>query len=635
MTNQRFVQKIWKYRILLALSVSAAAFLVYLPALRNDFVNWDDDLYVYENQHISSIDMVFLKWAFSDFYGSNWHPLTWMSHAMDCTLWGLNPVGHHLTNIILHAVNTFLVVILVSRLSESSEWITTGGTAAGSYKEMKIMIMAGVTGLLFGLHPLHVESVAWIAERKDLLCALFTLASIIVYANYVKAKTRVEAKTTLFSRFFDKRYLIALGIFALALLSKPMAMTLPAVLLVLDWYPFKRIHSIKTFLAACVEKVPFLFLSLLSMTITFLAQRAGESMVPMVSLPFSNRVIVAVHSLGAYLWQMIVPLGLLPFYPHPKHVSLLSLNYILATGFVIAITIFCFWMKKRQKIWLSVWGYYFVTLIPVLGIVQVGGQSMADRYTYLPSVGPFLIIGMLAARFSITAEKGKQEAVTFHPVYPFVVLLVLYFIMLSCLTVKQIGIWRNSIVLWSTVIEKEPAQVPLAYYNRGQAFMNQRQIERAIKDYTAATVLNPFYHEAFYNRGLAFEMIGQQDLAIEDYEKAISLNSNNYQAYNNRGVLYGKTGLYDKAVEYFNRSLAINPAYPDAYFNRGFTYTLKGRPDDALADFDKAIGLYPQFAPAYFHRGNLHLRMGRKRAAAVDFRKACELGIREACSVVP
>jgi protein O-mannosyl-transferase len=653
----------------LAASIALAAFIVYLPALRNEFVNWDDDIYVYDNPHIRSLDATFLRWAFLGFHASNWHPLTWISHAVDYAFWGLNPLGHHLTNIILHSINTGLVVVLAVKLLALVRERATPEASPSFLNDRTTLIAAGMTGLLFGLHPLHVESVAWVAERKDLLCALFFLLSIMAYVRYdmdqgsgargqvpeirsqesgvrrqesevgnqksgvtsQKPEDSGNAKADPKKSFINRHYLLSLGFFILALMSKPMAVSLPLVLLILDWNPIARIPSVRTFRIAIVEKLPFIFLGLLLSVLTVLAQRAEGATAAMDVVPWFIRTLVAAESLVAYLGKTLLPMNLLPFYPYPHGVSLFSYEYLFAIALLLGITMVCIVCAKRQRVWLTAWGYYVVTLIPVIGIVQAGGQSMADRYTYLPSLGPFLIIGVMVAAAYEKAGRSKQRGL----VVAFSAAALLVLLALSSLTIRQIAVWRTSLDLWNVVIKKEPDNAPLAYYNRGQVFMNGGQLDKAIEDYSMAASLNPSYEEAFYNRGLAFEKSGQPGRAGEDYERAISLNPSNYQAFNNRGVLYGAAGSYDSAIEYFTRALALNPDYPDAYFNRGITYTLINRRDRALSDFDKAIALNQQFAPAYVNRGKLLLGMDRKGPAAEDFRKACELGIREACDVLP
>ena len=380
--------------------VSLLTLIIYLAALQNDFVAWDDSIYIVVNPYIRSLNMGFFKWAFFSFYAGYWAPLTWISHALDYAVWGLNPLGHHLTGIILHAVNSFIVVLLIIKLLEVLKERAQQNEPMPFLHERAILITGGVTGLLFGLHPLHVESVAWVAERKDLLCALFFLLSIMQYTDYAKSVSDGSAPGGLLNRYYNKHYLLAVVFFILALLSKPMAVTLPVVLLVLDWYPLQRIQSFQAFRQAAVEKIPFFALSLFSSIITILAQRGGGALSSIETIPLSIRLLVSARALISYLWKMLWPLNLVPFYPYPKQSEMSALSifeYLLAIAFTLGITAVCVASVKRQKLWLSVWGFYIVTLIPVLGILQVGGQSMADRYTYLPSLGPFLVMGLIAA----------------------------------------------------------------------------------------------------------------------------------------------------------------------------------------------------------------------------------------------
>ena len=625
--------KKWNFQYYLAGFVAVITFAVYLAALQNDFIaEWDDGEYVLNNPYIRSINLAFLRWAFFDFHASNWHPLTWISHAIDYAVWGANPLGHHLTSVILHAINVFLVVVLIMRLQESATGTRPGGQGTSALDEHGMLITAGVTGLLFGLHPVHVESVAWIAERKDLLCALFFLLSIIGYAKYVTAIGNESTDHAVRTCFVKKGYLFSLGFFILALMSKPMAVSLPAVLLILDWYPFGRLRSVKTARTLLVEKLPFITCSLISSVLTILAQRGGGAIVEMQTIPLSSRLLVAAQSLLMYLRKMAVPRDLIPYYPYPKDISLLSVDFLLAFALVIGITVFCIIIAKRHQLGLAAWGYYAVTLLPVIGIVQVGHQSMADRYTYLPSLTPFLMVGSLIALIAQYLRKLKKWALIWKNVCAVVAIFAVF--ALSYLTYKQIGIWRNSLSLWSYVIEKESAEVPIAYLHRGLAFDKQGQFENAIKDYNMAIALNSSYYQAYNNRGVVLEKIGQFENAIKDYNMAIILNPSNYEAYDNLGVLYGNAGLIDKAIENFDKSLAINQNYYNAYNNRGLLYFSLGRYDRALNDFNKALELEPYFGEAYFNRANLLFIIGKKEHALADLRRACDLGTAIACKTL-
>jgi protein O-mannosyl-transferase len=513
-------------------------FLVYLPALRNEFVNWDDNLYIFENPHIRSLDAAFFRWAFFGFHVSNWHPLTWISHAVDYAIWGLNPLGHHLTNIILHAVNTALVVVLALKLFETARERSGQNASASFLNDRTMLIAAGVTGLLFGIHPVHVESVAWVSERKDLLCALFFLLSIINYTKYVGRRESgvrsqqpevITHQSTINNRQSASTYLLSLGFIVLALMSKPMAVTLPVVLLILDWYPLGRIRSWKNLWLACVEKLPFFALSLASSVITILAQREGGSITSLEKIPLWVRLPVAAESLVAYLMKMLLPLNLVPLYPYPKDISLFSAECGSAMLLVTGITAACVFLMRKQKFWLSTWGYYVITLMPVLGIVQVGNQSMADRYTYLPSLGPFLIAGAGAAWFFEKVFRDARQGLLIRGVSVIVGLLLV--VCLSYLTLSQVAIWKDSLGLWTYVIEKEPEKVPLAYNNRGMVFSRAGKFDQAIADFDRAVAIDPEYAKAYYNRGLAYDKMGELNKAIADYRKTISLDPVYYEAY--------------------------------------------------------------------------------------------------------
>jgi protein O-mannosyl-transferase len=607
-------------KFILAILVSLLTFAIYLPALRNGFVEFDDNLYIYDNLHIRSLNMTFLRWSFFAFYAGNWHPLTWISHALDYAVWGLHPIGHHLTSIILHAVNTFLVVLLMTSLLQTRKSPTTRKDAPEFLGERSILISAGITGLLFGVHPLHVESVGWASERKDLLCALFFLLALMTYTKHVSVTEYRATQKSIRSFMFRQYYLLTCGFFILALLSKPMAITLPFVLLILDWFPFKRIWSLKTFCSALIEKLPFIVLTLLSSILTISAQDSGGSIKSVEAIPLATRVIVACKSLIVYLVKLILPLDLVPFYPYPKNTSLFSLDYSIPIVIVIVITAVCIVLANKQKIWLTVWGIYIVTLLPVLGIVQVGDQSMADRYMYLPSLGPLLVLGLTAAW--ILAKMNSLHRWRL-PIKVFAcILAVLMCAALSSLTFTQIGIWENDIDLWSYVIRKEPDTVPLAYNNLGLAYDKTGRVERAFEDYNRAIALNPSYYLAYNNRGLAFDKTGQVDKALADFNRAIALNPSYDDAYYNRANVFYKTGLFKESIEDLDRAIGLDPEYYKAYNNRGAVYFTTGQLDKAISDYDKAIALNPSYYQAYYNRGLAFEKAGRFDMAAKDFEEA-------------
>ncbi len=569
-----------------AAAVSLITFLVYLSSLQNGFVNWDDNKYVYMNPFIRSMDMKFFKWAFFDFYASNWHPLTWISIAIDYSLWELNPLGYHLTNSILHAINTLIIFFLTTNLLGIAFQRSADAAPSELFcSERAVLITGAVVALLFGLHPVHVESVAWVSERKDVLCALFFLLSLMSYIHYAAG---LNGKEKVGLRFVNKYYLFALICFLLALLSKPMAVTIPVILLILDWYPLKRIRSVITAGSAFIEKLPFFSLSLFSSIITVLAQEKTIKSVDII--PLSARLIIAAKALVFYLWKIILPVNLTPFYPYPPVITLFSLKYLLPVFLVIGITTVCIIAAKRQKLWIAAWSYYLVTLLPVLGIVQVGNQSMADRYAYLPSLGPLLIIGLIAAAAydKLTALKPQKMILT--TAVP--VLSVALLITLSYACILQIGVWKNSFTLWNYVIEKEPG-ASAAYNNRGNLYLRSGQLDLAIEDYNRAIVLRPGSADAYTNLGAALFKKGLVDKAIEQYRIALKLAPDYSDAYNNLGAAYGAAGSLDDAIKQLQIAVKLNPYYADAYANLGRVFRGRGLLDEAIKYFETAVKLDP------------------------------------------
>jgi hypothetical protein len=385
---------------------------------------------------------------FTAFHASNWHPLAWLSHALDYAVWGLNPMGHHLTSIILHGLNTFLVVIicfLFIDYGKKNKEITFLQDNKEGF--LKTALTGGVlTGLFFGLHPLHVESVAWVSERKDVLYAFFYLLSILMYVQYVKSRTQRK-----------KLYSFCILLFILSFMSKPMAVSFPFVLIILDVYPFQRLsfkHALTTERFVLLEKVPFVLLSALSSILTITAQQTGGGLKSLVLHPLQDRILVALRALGFYLYKIFWPTGLVPLYPYPLEISFLNTQVMGSFIVVTAITVLCILQWKTRKVFAATWTYYVVTLFPVLGLVQVGSQAAADRYMYLPSLGPFLFIALACVVLyeKVTAKKKYPRFIKGCGLF----LCLLITCILSYLTIQQIQIWKNSTILWKTEIEQFP-----------------------------------------------------------------------------------------------------------------------------------------------------------------------------------
>ncbi len=643
-------------RFYLAAIASLVTALVYSATLHNDFVDWDDNEYIYDNVHIRSIGVPFLRWAFTGFHVANWHPFTWVSHALDYAIWGLNPLGHHLTSIVLHSINTFLVIILAVKLLEMWKENLTKNQGFTSLDERGVLIAASVTGLLFGLHPLHVESVAWVSERKDLLCALFFLLSIIAYVNHAE-KENVETSGY---RLINKQYLLSLIYFLFALLSKPMAVSLPFVLLILDWCVFQNAQSLKTFRKSFVSKIPFFILSLLSSIITILAQHSDSAI---KTAPLLTRLLVAAKAVVAYLGKMILPGHLVPYYPYPLHVSLFMPEFWIPIVIIIGITIAGILTARKQRLWLSAWGYYVVTLLPVAGIVKVGDQAMADRYTYLPSLAPFFLMGMAV----VWGERAARERGLLMWLFSGAIAVVVL-VSMPYLTLKQIGVWENGYTLWSYVIEKEPQQGVLPYINLAVACQKKGLWRESIENLNKALERDPVDYIAFKYRGVAYEKMGLFNLAINDYTQAIAVNSSDPDAYLTRGMFYHRIGQFNKAIEDYNQAIYLNQNYDDAYFSRGNAYEKLGLLRNAIDDYSKVIELAPSsykayvnvgilyfklnafdraidylskatlvnpdLSPAYLNRGLIYWKTGSISLATADLQKACNLGGSDACNAL-
>lgn len=609
------LQKKWLYWGLGAL-VAVITFLVYLPSLQNGFVNWDDQEYVYENPNIRYLNLDFIKWTLSSVYFYFWQPLTMISYALDYAVWRLNPFGYHLTSVIFHAANTFLVFVLTIRLLEigklrrykvEKNLVNSNSLNLLTYK---LLITGLVTSLLFGIHPLHVESVAWVSERKDVLYAFFYLLSVLAYLRYTRENSR--------KAFF---YIVCLILFILSLMSKPMAVTLPVVFLILDFYPMERFQireGSKNVKWVVIEKAPFVLLSLLFALITVYAQ-AGGALQTTEEYPLLSRFIVAMYSYLFYLIKMVFPFHLAPFYPYPNIEDLFTFSYIGSGILFSTVTFFCICISKRAKLFKAIWFYYIVTLLPVIGIVKVGDLAAADRYTYMSSLGPFLLAG-LGVGWAFERCQGRYRAVIG------VALLLLTGILINK-TLTQTALWRDSVTLWSQEIKLFP-DAEIAYINRGEAYSDLGHHQLAIRDHTKAIEINPRY-EAYYNRGVAYSNLSDYTQAIADFSMALKLNPRQFNAYIYRGNAYGNIGDHQQAIRDHTKAIELNPRYAEGYYNRGTTYLELGDAPQAIKDYNIVIELNPRHGGAYGNRGNAYRTLGYFQDAVRDYTMVIEIDHRD------
>ena len=588
--------------------------IFYTPALKNDFINWDDPTYVYENSNIQCLNSQSLYWMLTSLYEANWHPLTWLSHAIDYALWGLNPLGHHLTNIIIHGLNTLLIFLLVLQLmmkGKEAHRMPLLSKVPSSISR-QALIVAGVASLLFGLHPLHVESVAWVSERKDLLCAFFFLLSILSYLSYTSSVVKRHRWTW---------FTTCLLSFILALMSKPMAVTLPLILLLLDIYPLNRlVSSSSKNISVLLEKIPFISFSIASSITTIIAQHSGGALATLERLPLADRLLNALRSLVFYLEKMSVPSKLVPFYPFPPHIHWLDLEYVISGILVLTITCSCLWMAKRKRyLFFTIWLYYVVTLLPVLGIIQVGTQAAADRYTYLPSLSIFLVVGIgvlwIFQRVALTGYKVLLR-------WFLLALICIIMFLLGQLTIKQIRVWRNSEILWSSVINTFPGRVPVAHNNLGLFYYGKGRFNEAIKEYRKALIINPNHPLAHYNLGISYGKAGRLDEAITEYKRALTINPHLAKAYINLGLVYVKEGRLDEAITNYKKAIVINPNYAMAHCNLGAAYGSKNMFDEAISECKKALAINPNYAEAHYNLGAAYANKGLMDKAIIECKKA-------------
>lgn len=602
----------------LAVIIMFLTFAVYLPCVRNDFIsNWDDNRYIMENTNIRTLGFGFFRWALLDYKTNFWHPITWFSHALDYAIWGLNPFGHHLTNIVLHAINTGFVVLLSSVLLKAVD-----AEKLHVFRDRRyILIASGITGILFGIHPLHVESVAWITERKDLLYAFFYMLSIFCYVRYATEVNNDDVDRPFYS---NKAYYLSLLLFFFSLCSKPMAVTLPVVLLLCDWYPLGRVKDRRTLGYLLVEKLPFVVLSALISFVAVISQKGLGSLKSLDEAAFSMRLLLSCKTPMLYLIKVFIPFDLQPLYPFPQHLSLAQPENLIPLFLMFTVTGICIYFRVKYRGLLILWFYFVISLIPVLGIMQTG-VAMADRFVYLPSLGPFLLMGVC------TTLIWRKTACSLPLRIACVTGAILMVFSLTYLTVRQIGIWKNAVTLWSFVIEKRGNSFSEAYNNRGEAFEKSGQPDRALEDYSKAIAINPKDDVAYLNRGAIMFERGNYDLAIADFSKTISLAPDAAHAYNNRGAAYLKLGDRERAMVDFNTAIVRKPLYYLPYLSRGITLMNSGDNSKAIEDFNKVLELKPDQVKVYVLRGDLYIKTGVVDMALRDYQVACKLGSEAGC----
>jgi tetratricopeptide (TPR) repeat protein len=624
------VRRFLRHNIALLCAVAAAiiTIAVFMPAVRNGYLmTWDDDVYVRSNEHIRSLDPGLVKWAFTTFYGANyWHPLTWLSHAVDYALWGAGPAGHHLTNIILHGLNAALVVMLLYSLLSAGYGIP-GNSPKLRYLSRKAAALtaAVLSGLLFGLHPLRAESVAWIAERKDVLCAFFSLLSIWSYVSYAGGAAGAP-RPRAGSRIAAGKYAASILFLALALLSKPMAVTVPAVFLILDWAVFRRPTTLRSVI---YEKLPFYFLSLGAASVSIYAKHSLNDIVSYGVIPLSSRLLTGFHAILFYLSKTLWPANLLPFYPYPGPAALRSLQYIMPVLLVAVITAACIALARKHRLWLGVWSYYVISLLPVLPFMIVGEAPVADRFSYLPSLGPLLLAGVAGTAALDRIFAAKRWAIGLRSLSLFVLAGV--FILLSSLTIRQINYQKDDLTLWNHEIESAALtngeggrylNYYLAYSKRGLALAESGRLEEAVMDYEHVLRARPDFAPLRVFTGILYFRLGRYNEAVQEFQTAAALDPADEEAHRDLGVMYYNQGRSRAALQEFSAAIRLRPDSIEGHFGLANTLYAAGDFGAAIEQYKKVLDLAPDFVKARNNLGSAYLRTGRRDEAINEFRSA-------------
>jgi protein O-mannosyl-transferase len=597
--------------------LAGIVWIVFGQTLRHEFVNYDDDEYVRGNPRITTgLTLEGIRWAFTHVHAANWHPLTTISHMLDCQLYGLQPWGHHLTNVLLHAAATVFLFLALRQLT-GAHW------------------PSAFVAAVFAIHPLRVESVAWVAERKDVLSGVFFMLTLWAYARYARS-----------NRPSSGRYIIALALFALGLLCKPTLVTLPFVLLLLDYWPLRRFalqspgskppgsmrdhvairHSenpsrggslpTKPVQYLLIEKIPFFVLSAASCVATILAQERAVRTIQ--QLNFGDRVANAMVSYVAYLGQMIWPVGLSLVYPYHVGGRIIAQALLASLVLLIISVVFFIWRRKYPFLLVG-WLWFLGVLVPMIGIVQVGSQARADRYTYLAQIGLYLLVTWGALELP-TKWRGGREVL--------IAVAVLIVTGLTADSYLQTSYWRNGETLWSQALANTSDNA-LAQSNLGDALMRKGQLDDAVVHLRKALEIKANFAEANNSLGYVLMKKGQLDEAVVHFRKALASNPNFAEANNNLGFVLMKKGQMDDAVVYFRKAVEINPEYPNANYNLAFAlgYALaqKGNMADAITSYRAALRIRPNDPIVRNNLAASLAAMGKTDEAIEQFREVLRL----------
>jgi Flp pilus assembly protein TadD len=626
--------------------VAVVTFVAFAPSLLNQFVDWDDPENFITNASYRGLGWTQLKWMWTTALLGHWVPAAWMTLGLDYLVWGMNPVGYHLTNVLLHTANAAVFYLVALRLLRAAM------PPAGPGDFLAWRLGAALAALLFAVHPLRVESVAWVTERRDVLSGLFYLLAVWAYLRDAEVASEESIRRR-------RWYWLSLGCFGLALLSKAITVPLPIVLIVLDVYPLRRLgreaggwwspQSRRRWL----EKIPFVVASAAVIPITLVAARAGANLLTMASLGALDQLVVSLYGLAFYLWKTVVPLGLSPFYPLTTPIAPFSTPYVLS-GFVVAVvTWLSILLRRRCPALLAAWIVYVVTVLPVSGVLQNGPQISADRYSYLPSLSLATLTGagVLGLR---RAGMSRRQTRTFALCASGAGVLVVT--LLTILTWRQVDVWRDPERLWSHALAIAPSSTAhehLGYLRRlqgrlpeaiehyqsaaslrpgaasiriqwGNALAQQGMLAEAIDRYREALHLAPGSAAPHYHWGSALLAAGRLDDAFAHYREAVRMDPTDAEAQNSWGRALAQAGRWDEAIARYQEALRLEP-HSVPHYNWGNALFAAGRLDEAIVQYRETIRMDPSMAEAYNNWGRALAQQGKWEEAITRYREALRI----------
>jgi tetratricopeptide (TPR) repeat protein len=574
------------------LVVAIVTAVVFLPAVQNEFVSWDDDKNFLANPDYRGLSWTNLRWMWTTFLLGHYVPLSWMTLGLDYVIWEMNPAGYHLTNIILHAANAALVYFIARRLFQR----TAEQSAASS--QMALAVPAAVAALLFAIHPLRVESVAWVTERRDVLSGFFYFCAIV---TYLRALDEGRGR---------RWYWITVALFLCALLSKATSVTLPAVLLVLNVYPLRRLGGAAGWWSESARRVyvsmiPFGLLSAATAALTFVALQ------PVPQLDAPGKIAVSAYSLAFYLGKTLIPVGLSPLYPMPTSIDPTAAKFVVSYGIVIGLILLTWALRHRAPGVAAALVAFVAIIFPMLGVHQNGPQIAADRYTY--HAAPVLAI--LAG--SALVRSARWEVARWS-------IAAVALLTLGALTWKQTQVWRDSRTLWAHALRID-TESPIAQNNWGNLLLERDSVDQAIQHYRKALSLASGFAQVHNSLGIALSRRGEFDQAIEHYRTALEIEPDYDEPDGNWGVTLARQGELSQAIDHFRRALALNPNNADAHVNWGNALVRMEKPDEAIDHYSEALRIRPNHADAHLNWGVALARLGEYSAAIEHFRSALEI----------